>query len=270
MITNSVILKKLFIDRCDKWCFQLEQGGNTNRLHFQYTVHGKKKINRAGWANCIRELLDRTGEPGYNGTRSVTALQVENKHAAINYVNKPETRVDGPWMAGFEHPQKANDMWKDWYTNKKIVWKPWQERLIALAEAPSTDDRRVLWMWDRAGNIGKTLVARYLVVHRENTMVVSGGAKYAKSALARFPRTSLIIMHLPRSQEGFVSYDSLECIKDGIFFNAFSHDCGMVLLCPGTRVWVFANFPPEEEKLSHDRWTIVNLANSIEWAKLVD
>jgi hypothetical protein len=51
-----------------------------------------------------------------------------------------------------------------------------------------------------------------------------------------------------------VSYSSIECIKNGMITNT-KYETGFKVFNP-PHVVVFSNFPPDEEKLSADRWNI--------------
>ena len=82
--------------------------------------------------------------------------------------------------------------------------------------------------------------------------------KHAVNALVKKgtpPRAVLFIF--PRSVEDYVSYDAIESVKDGIFFSG-KYDSGMCLF-PNPHVYIFANFLPDLDKLTSDRWKIHTL-----------
>lgn len=69
------------------------------------------------------------------------------------------------------------------------------------------------------------------------------------------PKT--ILMNIPRSKTGFVSYTGIEEIKD-MFFYSGKYEGGQV--CgPQPHVIVMANAEPEFEKMSDDRWDVINI-----------
>lgn len=69
----------------------------------------------------------------------------------------------------------------------------------------------------------------------------------------------ICIFDYTRSIENFVSYQGLEEIKNGIFMNT-KYESKMVIINNPTVV-VFANFLPEWEKLTGDRWRVMSLVD---------
>lgn len=139
----------------------------------------------------------------------------------------------------------------------------WQTSLLAdLAKPP--DDRTIHWIWEPTGCSGKTALAKHLCITRPREVLFLSGKgadiKYGIQAVMRdkdpwVPK--VCIFHYTRSVEDFVSYDALEAIKDGIFFST-KYESGMVVF-DSPHVVVFANFPPDQHKLSADRWRITNI-----------
>ena len=67
----------------------------------------------------------------------------------------------------------------------------------------------------------------------------------------------MIIIDIPRSKSEFVSYSGIEEIKD-MFFFCGKYESSMV--CgENPHVIVFSNTEPDYDKLSSDRWSIVNV-----------
>lgn len=266
-------VRVVFDELGDKYVMQLERGSETRRLHIQYLFHGKKKTARAGFANKLRAKLPpgTVAPDGNRVQRSVTAQAVKNLAACKLYCQDPKKTISGPWLKGIGESSASNrELWVAWYAQRAFRWFPWQQDLLALSLIRPLHNRAVLWIFDRTGGAGKTTMLNYLLVHHAHTMLVTGAGKYAKHALARHPLTSLVITTIPRSAEDYVSYSALESVKDGIFFNAFTGDAEMVFLAPGTQCWVFANFPPDQTKLSMDRWMVIDLEDPWDLIRLQD
>lgn len=140
---------------------------------------------------------------------------------------------------------------------EKFELYPWQSELLAkLAEEP--DDRTITWYVDNKGNSGKTTIAKHLCLKRKDVIYCSGKAADVKHAIAcmdEYPR--IILFDLVRSVEGFVSYDALESVKNGIFFSGKYEGKMVIGKCP--HLIVFSNFRPDVTKLSTDRWNIIEL-----------
>jgi hypothetical protein len=79
-------------------------------------------------------------------------------------------------------------------------------------------------------------------------------AEYCKSRGA-YPE--IVVFDIPRTAENYLSYTGIEEIKNALFFSN-KYESGQVV---GNKpcVLVFANFEPDTEKLSQDRWRIYNI-----------
>ncbi len=135
---------------------------------------------------------------------------------------------------------------------------PWQQQVVDEIEV-EPDDRSIVWYADEEGCKGKTALCKFLCVrHPGEILVVSGKAADIKYALAELVSKGkdpkAILFHYTRSNEQYVSYEAIEAIKDGLFFSSKYEAKQVVMNCP--HVYVFANFLPDTEKLSKDRWCI--------------
>lgn len=73
---------------------------------------------------------------------------------------------------------------------------------------------------------------------------------------------SVVLINIPRSKSGFLSYTGMEEIKDMYFYSG-KYEGGMV--CgPNPHVFVFANCEPDYEKMSEDRWKVHEIGSSME------
>lgn len=139
------------------------------------------------------------------------------------------------------------------------IMKSWQlELLDEIKNEP--DDRTIHWLWSELGGIGKTSFLKYLVVHHK--FIVLGGkaadcrngiVEYAKANDGKCPK--YIGINIPRSfNSEYVSYEAFENIKDMLFYSG-KYEGGMICgNCP--HLFIFANFEPDRENLSEDRWRI--------------
>lgn len=234
----------------DCWVFQGELCPETKRFHWQGYVRFKTKRGR----KAVQALVEYpTGH-----CKPAKGTPAQNK----TYCTKEESRAAGPWMGGSFPKEVSARRPVDVIT----VLRPWQRRLEeALAQAP--DSREILWVWDEDGNTGKTAMAKYLVNQGE-TLYVNGQSKDIKSAVASWFNPPAgraaggdlrtVVMGLARqTASSGVSYKALEEIKDGLFFSG-KYESGMVMMAT-PHVVVFANFPPQLDALSPDRWRVVCL-----------
>lgn len=135
------------------------------------------------------------------------------------------------------------------------VLRPWQVALLAKVSA-IPDPRKVYWVWDGVGGTGKSWFANYLVGLRDAIIFTNG--KLADMALA-YKREPIVVFDLSRTQAEKIDaiYMAMEQFKNGRIFSPKYHSATKVFLTP--HVVVFANYPPDQGKLSHDRWDIEEL-----------
>lgn len=139
-----------------------------------------------------------------------------------------------------------------------IRWLPWQSKVIKMVREREPDYRRIYWFWESSGRVGKSLLATYLTLEHR-CLIVSGKSSDVLHQLAKYredekanPR--VIIYDIPRTAEGFVKYGLMEQLKNGVVFSGKYE--GSRLILPPMWMLVFANFPPEEDKMSRDRWRV--------------
>lgn len=220
----------------DKYVYQFEQGEECGTKHIQ--LYGYYKNART--FTSVKKTFKRAH------------IEIcKSPKEAIKYCQKNDTRIDGPYIKGFAKPIRLISVLKDW-----------QKNIIKMIEEPA-DDRTINWVVDQTGNQGKTVLCKYIVANY-NALYMTGRAKDSKYLIYKYfegdevRKNDLIcLFDYTRSVEGFVSYQGLEEIKNGIFMNT-KYECEMCLF-NNPHVFVFANFEPDLEKLSKDRWNIINL-----------
>lgn len=130
----------------------------------------------------------------------------------------------------------------------------WQRYVVDIVcQVP--DDRTIYWFWDAKGKRGKTWLAKYLAV-KHNGIPVEG-KKNDILYCAAMHDSDLYIFDFERSMEEYISYGGIEKIKNGFFLSPKYKSEPVTRACP--HVICFANFEPDKEQLSKDRWNIINL-----------
>lgn len=223
-----------------KLYFQEEKCPDTGKLHLQGYIAFKKKCRPIGqFAN-----------------KQMSFRKVRNLHSAMRYPLKDDTRVGRRWTL-LDGKIPTIRMFRPLLPEPY----PWQQRIIDICKS-EPDDRTIYWFWETKGAVGKTTLAKY-IVKNFNALVVSGKASDMKCAIARQVEETgtaydVVILNVPRSIERkFISYTGLEEIKDGLFFSG-KYESGMVVT-DNPHVIVFANEPPETDKMSADRWHVEEL-----------
>lgn len=225
-------LVPLFQDKCEKYVFQKEVGKN-GTPHLQGAIWFKTKdrpttfkLKRIHW-----ELM-------------------RNEKASIAYCQKSETAVSDPYIWGnFPKPLKT-------LTNLY----PWQ-KAIEQVFFSEPDDRSVRWYWEEVGKIGKSAFCRYMSITHSVCVIQGGKLSDIMNIMFNLDMetTKMVIIDIPRNNMNKVSYSSIECIKNGMITNT-KYETGFKVFNP-PHVVVFSNFPPDESKLSSDRWIIEELGS---------
>lgn len=161
---------------------------------------------------------------------------------------------------------------KKYYTNMKIrrpiydvlegkELKPFQQEIKDLHNRPEDhEDRYLYWYWEPDGKVGKTVLAKHLCIkYPDEVLFVSGKGADIKCAVKSFlenPDNDLktVIFYFTKTLEDYVSYTAIEEVKDGIFFSG-KYESGMSLF-NSPNVICFANFEPNVNSLSSDRWRV--------------
>lgn len=233
---STVLVELLETSKVRSYVFQLEMGEN-NTPHFQGICYFDNPVRFGTLKNLIQEAHWEISH---------------DVRAAVKYCTKIDTRVGGPWSKGFK-------------INKEIKIidpreRDWQRNLLSELICNKPGDRKIIWFCDIKGGSGKTSFAKYMAV-KYKALVVGGKAGDIKHAVSKYIKEygeiEYIFFLFPRSVEGYVSYDAIESLKDGIFFSG-KYESGMVVF-NSPHIVCFANFLPDTTALSEDRWDIRNL-----------
>ena len=132
----------------------------------------------------------------------------------------------------------------------------WQREIVELTET-EPDNRTINWYWEGPGNVGKSEVVRYLVIHK-GALLVSGKSADIKYQIAQCKQTpDLIIYDIPRTAQNYINWTALEEIKNGIFCSSKYESKMVVMNSP--HIICFANFAPNQDVMSQDRWNVVKI-----------
>ncbi|MEO5351322.1 MAG: hypothetical protein H7836_17020 [Magnetococcus sp. YQC-3] len=247
-------LIKCFDQGCHEYRFQAEEGEETKTPHLQGVCHFKGKIR----LSQLKTYYSKRAQ--WKPSRS---------EAANAYCVKAETRIAGPWIKlkpeKKSKKKKQEEEPKKPILTKKVEYETLRENQKEIAKlfTDKCDEhsRAVCWFWDKLGDWGKTYLVKYLIDNC-GAIMLSGGSKDAINGVFSYIKETetvpnIIIFDIPRCNEGHVSYNAIEQIKNGCIFNS-KYETGM-LRFDTPHVVVFANEEPEYTKLSRDRWRVVEL-----------
>lgn len=209
--------------------WQLERGEQTGYDHMQITVTLKKK-QRLSWFK-------------HHLSPQVHAEVTRNIEASFDYCMKSETRIAGPWSYPRPLPKKVVDPLHD-----KTLYH-WQQEIINLITA-EPHPRYIYWYWEPTGGVGKTDFIKHVLLNYDAKFFQ--GAK--RDIAYAYNGQEICLFGFSRTTEGKISYDSIESLKDGLIFSGKYESDDKVYNRP--HVICFANWEPEVDAISLDRWII--------------
>lgn len=212
--------------------------GKSGTPHLQIYCEAKNPVSFEGmkkrWPKCHIEKA--------KGSREENKKYCSKENAAsMNIPLSPEELYD------IEMKQEYED----------CKWYPWQEEILNLIESPP-DKRKVHWYWEETGNVGKSFLCKYLdwkydaiIANGKQSDVFNQYKDYLQNKKKQ-PKVALI--DIPRSHKDYICYSTFEKIKDGLFYSG-KYEGGKLRLTKHHLI-IFANFEPDIDKLSLDRWDI--------------
>lgn len=234
-------------DNADKWVFQAEltnHEGHANP-HYQGYFHTKdKQRSKALAINANVDLAGVNIQP--SSSNGVDALR--------KYCMKEDSRVAGPWAD--KKLYLGNDLWSF------SEMPNWQKSLLTLLRR-NPGNRKMYWLYDPIGNIGKTKFVKYLVYKQNALGLGYGHSTDVLNLVSKMPNLSVYIWNLTRAKPANLSeldlYSAMESVKDGYFIN-LKYETSIVLMDP-PHVVVMANHLPTLKHISADRWQMLGVNN---------
>jgi len=148
----------------------------------------------------------------------------------------------------------------------KIVYDELREEQKAIADHFETPEdakfgRKIYWLWEAEGGWGKSVLCKYFVDQMDAYCVMGAGKDVlcgVAGALTAGADVPIVIFDVPRCNKGAVSYQAMESLKNGLFFNAKYESKMCRFNCP--HIIVFSNQAPDDlTKMTEDRWRVVEL-----------
>lgn len=193
---------------------------------------------------CLKLSHKRTHFEGAKGT------DVQN----YKYCSKENKFVDKGFTIAWKIKNKITKVktiaLEDFFDWQKDIHKLWCD----FVKKP--EDRTIHWVYSEKGCNGKTALAKYFVANDEfgylNNAKTSDICFYASQNYCKG-----YIFDFCRSNEERINYQAIESLKNGIMFSGKYESACVMMDSPF--IICMANFPPDTEMLSKDRWNIINL-----------
>jgi hypothetical protein len=233
-------------EHCIKYCTaeHLDHEGNPKDIWFPSITHGK--LQTSGSRSDIDHIIDRIK----NGERINKMLMEEDTTYAKKHTQYFRTFREIEKLT--RQAKITVEILKEY---ENVEWKPFQQDIITYLKT-NPDKRKVKWILDTQGNLGKSYLTKYLAT-TSDAYIVSGGRK--EDILFAYDGQPTIIFDLPRDcQDKEYIYGVIELLKNGQYLNTKYHSEMRLYTTP--HIIVFSNFPPDQTKLSEDRWDILDLS----------
>jgi len=241
--TAQPLAHKAFSQVAKKFIYQWERGA-TGYVHCQAYLNLKKKSYYTG--KPLGKLLNSLG---LNGAEC-RAASSDGLEELKRYTKKLDTRIAGPWGD------------KPIYLGQDLICintpYPWQKQILEIVKSPP-DDRKILWINDSGGNIGKSKLLKYLCYNRLAKRIPLGNATQLKTNVITQGPSLCYCVDLPRTigstERMHDLISAIEEIKNGWVSSAMYGKHQELFMQP-PHVIIFSNMSPPRELMSADRWEV--------------
>lgn len=228
-----------------KYCFQLERG-DSGYMHYQIRCSLFKKRR----CQEVARIFNVDGWM-FGGISPSSKASLEKE---AFYVMKADTRVEGPWTdQDYKKPKELTRQMAEFSAYEPY---PWQKDVLRMAT--EWDKRTIHWIYDPAGNNGKTDLCEWMEYKDlaievppmrllEDIMACVMDQPPAKCYLIDFPRAM-------KKEKLYDFYSGIESLKNGVQFDKRYHFKKRRIDRPN--VFVFANVQPNLDCMSRDRWCV--------------
>lgn len=146
-----------------------------------------------------------------------------------------------------------------------VTWLDWQQGLANYLDNTEGDGRKILWITDLPGGSGKSTFTRTLedcnhtrYANLQGLTSCYHGAPIIQSFLDKGWSGNTLLLDLTRQAEDPSGmYDALEAIANGRI--ATVKYSGQMLRFDSKRICVFANWYPDLDRFTHNRWDLYKI-----------
>lgn len=210
---------------------------------------------------CVATELHESGKKHYHAWCEYTKKLDVTSERAFD-VCGVHPKLENPGKGWLTYVQKTEDFEANFKTRKPLkLISPtyaWEKEVLEIISG-EPDDRKIYWYWSKEGNVGKTCFCKYLTA-KHDALPLSGRGLDIRHGVVTYLNKrkycpEVVVFPVPRSYDmKWLSYEGLESVKD-MYFHSSKYE-GEVVCGNTPHLFVFANHPPDEEKMSVDRWDI--------------
>lgn len=254
-------LKEILKSNCKKWSFQKEKGNKSGYVHYQGRFSLKMKKRKP-------QVIELFG--GTECKVSFTPTSNENRNNMF-YVEKDETRIDGPWSDKDEEiyiPRQFEGKIKNLYPFQQEIWDSYDE----------FNDRNINCIICDRGNVGKSMISSLCDLYGRGYDIpaINDPEKLIQAVcnilMAKKDRNpGIFFIDIPRSMKQdklFGLFNAIEQIKKGKVYDTRYKYTEWWFDSP--QIWVFMNTCPNMSYLSMDRWNLYEISKKLSLIKYND
>ncbi len=250
--------------RSRKWIFTWNNYTEQNCIDMKEWCSSQCKNSGFG-----REIAPTTGTPHLQGfwvfKNQKYFSQIKKKWPRVSYRMMKGTESQNLKYYSKDGNYTQHESWKDKLHAQllkrydDVVWKEWQQLVLDHINTVA-NNRDILWIWERKGNVGKSFLAKYIVLKYD--CIIADGKKanifnQVKASLDNEKEPKIVLLDIPRHNLEYINYGVLEQLKDGLIYSGKYE--GGICAFNYPHLIVFANEPPNMNALSKDRIHAVEL-----------
>lgn len=249
--------------RSRKWCFTLNNWTKEeydsiiyyleHKKHTDFIVGKEIGINNTphlqGFINCKNPI-------SFKSLKNINNRWHLEKSKGSNTENYNYCSKEGNYKTNMKEDRRNKFLNK----YKDVIWKDWQNDILNIINSPP-EDRKINWVWESKGNIGKSFLSKYLYL-KYHTIIADGKKDNIFNQILNFYENNteeieLVILDIPRHNENYINYGAIEQIKNGLIYSG-KYEGGCCYF-DSPHIIIFSNFEPDMTKFSQDRYNIINL-----------
>ena len=233
------------VSKCSKYIIGKEVGENNGTPHLQIYFEYKNPRSQ----KSMKSLNNRAHLEVVKGTaeQNRAYCSKEGNVHATNMIKADERTIE----------ERLIDA-----EYKNVIWRDWQQNAINVLNEP-VDKRIIYWFWESTGNVGKSYLCKYISI-KYGAIICTGKTNDIFNQVLTWRNNNPeelqcppCIIDVPRSEFCHINYAALEQLKNGFMYSG-KYEGGKVH-CLSPHIVVFANYPPNTQEMSKDRWAIFNL-----------
>lgn len=246
-----------------KWCFTLNNYTSEEYTKILTLFTSKK------WLYIIGEEIGEEGTPhlqGYIEHKNAIRFETLKKQMPRAHFERAKgsrkqnclyCSKDGKYKTNIDFID-INKLITKYYSNVK--WKPWQKSVLDICDSDN-EPRTIHWYWESKGNVGKSFLCKYIVI-KYDAIICDGKKENIFNQVLTYMNTKnkepkIVICDIPRESLHFLNYAVIEQLKNGLIYSGKYE--GGTCIFDHPHVIILCNEEPAKEKLSKDRWHIVEI-----------